>query len=137
MNNQRRDLLKLLTVKTETVKLDCLKGTNFEDMEFQLKEMTITQNKEYNEIMRSESKKDRFDKCMMYACKAVMIEPSFFTDDELENMNGVGKAIMDEIFLKIPTIGMTAKEKKYYHAKIEELAEKQVEKEDEVTKEKK
>jgi len=136
MKNTRVDLLKLLTVRTETVKLDCLKSTNFKDMEFQLKEMNIAQNKEYNEILRSESKDDRFDKCMKYACKAVMIEPSFFTDDELKNLNGIGKVIMDEIFQKIPTIGMTAKEKKHYHAKIVELAKKQVE-EDEVTEEKK
>ena len=110
---QRVDLLKLLTVRTETIKLDCLKNTNMKDAEFTLKEMNIAQNKEYNEILRSGGD-DRFDKCMKYACKEVMVEPTFFTDEEIENMNGIGNAIMEEIFNKIPTIGMTAKEKKTF-----------------------
>jgi len=133
MNMTKKDLLSLSTVRTESVKLDCLKNTNFKDKEFLLKEMNITENKEYNEILKSE---DGFEKCVVYACKSVMVEPSFFTPKEFETIGGIGKAIMNEIFTKIPTIGMTAKEKKHYHAKIVELAKKQV-KEDEVTEEKK
>ena len=124
--NQRVDLLKLLTVRTETIRLDCLKNTNMKDMEFTLKEMNIAQNKEYNEILNSGSD-DRFDECMKYACKEVMIEPAFFTDEELEDMNSIGKSIIEEIFHKIPTIGMTVKEKKDYHKRVAEIVKKQIE----------
>lgn len=124
--NQRVDLLKLLTVRTETIKLECLKNTNVKDIEFTLKEMNIAQNKKYNEILKSGGD-DRFDKCMEYACREAMIEPTFFTDEEFKKMNGIGKSIMDEIFMKIPTIGMTAKEKKDYHKKVAEIVKKQIE----------
>jgi len=122
MNGTRKDLLKLLTVKTEIVKLECLKNTNFKDMEFQLREMTIAQNKEYREILSDESDDDRFDKSMKYSCSAVMVEPEFFTDDELESLGKEGEALMNEIFFKIPTIGMSAKEKKHFKKKMEESA---------------
>jgi len=121
----KENLLKLATVRTEVVKLECLKNTNMKDMEFQLIEMTIAQNKEYNEILKTGADAS-FDKCRDYACNAVMVEPSFFTEEELKTTNGFGKAIIDEIFMKIPTIGMSAKEKKEYTKKVEEFAKKQV-----------
>lgn len=136
----RADLLKLLTVRTETIKLDCLKNTNMKNMEFQLKEMTINQNKKYSEILKDANKKGGFDECIKYACKSVMIEPTFFTDKELENLNTLGKVIMDEIFYKIPTIGMTESEKDDYKKRVIENAKKITEKsdkKDEVSEEKK
>jgi len=149
--NTRKDLLNLLTVRTETIKLDCLKNTNLKDMEldclkntnlkdmeFQLKEMNIAQTKGYHEIQKS-GEEDSYDKCMKYACNEVMVDPLFFTDEEFENLNGFGSSIMFEIFTKIPTIGMTVKEKKDYDKKVIELAKKQIEKKatDEVDEEKK
>jgi len=137
----KKDLLALLTVRTETVKMECLKGTDFEDTEFQLKEMNIAQNQRHREILGDKNNVNRVNNSMVEACRAVMVEPKFFTDDELENLNGIGEAIMNEIFMKIPTIGMSAKEKKEYLKKIEEFAKKQLEEkpkdEDEDTKEKK
>jgi len=133
-----QDILKLTTVRSEKIKLDCLKGTNLKDKEFLLQEMNITQNKGYNEILHDGNDDDRFDKLIKYACNAVMIEPTFFKDDEIEKMNGFGKVIMDEIFNKIPTIGMTVKEKKDYQKRLDAFAKKQDdEKLDEVDEEKK
>jgi len=136
-----KELLKLITVRIETVKLECLKNTDFKDTEFQLKEINIAQNQKYREILSDRSEDDWLTKSIAEACRAVMVEPKFFTDKELENLNGIGEAIMNEIFMKIPTIGMNAKEKKHYLKKVEELAKKQIkdqsEDEDEVTEEKK
>jgi hypothetical protein len=138
--NTRQDLLKLTTVRTESVKLECLKNTELKDMKFLLKEMNIAQNTEYNDI-RLSSADVSFDKCQRYACSAVMVDPLFFTEEEFENMNGLGKVIMDEIFVKIPTIGMSVKEKKEYTKRVKEIAAKHVEIQstdvDEVTVEKK
>ena len=131
MKKSRKDLLEILTVRTETIKLDCLQNTNLKDMDFLLKEMNLAQSKKYQEILNDKEDKDRFDKCMKYACREVMIEPSFFTDEEIQNMNGLGKVMMDEIFTKIPTIGMSENEKKTYFSKVQELSKKQSEKKDE------
>lgn len=123
MSNSRQDLLNLLTVKSETIKLDCLKNTNLKDMEFTLKEMSISQHRKYREIISDTKDKDRFNKSMIIACRSVLVEPEFFTDEELENMNGIGELIINEIFTKIPTIGMSEKEKEKYHENIKKVAE--------------
>lgn len=118
------DLLSLLTVRTEKVKLECLKNTDFKDMEFTLREMNIAQNKKHREILSNLDDTDRFNKSMINACMSVMVEPAFFTEEELDRMNGIGEAVINEIFMKIPTIGMSAKEKKEYQKRIEEFAKK-------------
>jgi len=122
----KKDLLALLTVRTEIVKMECLKGTDFEDTEFQFKEMNIAQNQKHREILSDKNNVNRVNDSMVEACRAVMIEPKFFTDKELENLNGLGEVIMNEIIMKIPTIGMSAKEKKEYLKKVEEFAKKQI-----------
>jgi len=62
-----------------------------------------------------------------FACKKVMVEPAFFSDDEVEALNGIGENIMNEIFFYIPTIGLTQKEKEDYREKVLKLASQQVE----------
>lgn len=115
------ELLKIATVRTETIKLDCLANTNLKDMEFTLKEMTIRENREYRELARNVKDND-ISEIQKFACKKVMVNPEFFTDEEYENMNGIGEAIVNEIFYKIPTIGMTQSQKEQYNKTLMELA---------------
>lgn len=125
---KRDELLKLVTVKTEDMKLDCLQNTALKDMTFKVKEMTIAENKEYRKLI-ADKKDDDLTEAMKFACGKVMIDPLFFTDDEFESMNGIGEAIINEIFFKIPTIGLDEEQKEEYRKKVIEFAKNQMENE--------
>ena len=43
-----------------------------------------------------------------------MIEPTFFTDEELKNISQTGFSILTEIYMKVPTIGMSDEQKEEY-----------------------
>ena len=131
MSFTKEDLLKLATVRTESVKLECLKGTSLEDMDFLLKEMTISQNNKYLEFVQSEDSAG----AIKFACSSVMINPTYFTDEEIYNLNGLGNQITNEIFNKIPTIGMSNAEKEEFLEKIKKYLENQNEEKIEIIKE--
>lgn len=118
----RQDLISRLTVKTETFELESLKSLGLEDAKATLKELTIAETKEFNNKLREKGQ----DEAFLYACRCSMIEPAFFTDEELKTFSNHVTVIMNEIITFIPLIGKTQEEK----AKYKELMEKVAKSED-------
>lgn len=118
----RQDLISRLTVKTETFELESLKSLGLEDAKATLKELTIAETKEFNNKLREKGQ----DEAFLYACRCSMVEPVFFTDEELKTFSNHVTVIMNEIITLIPLIGKTQEEK----AKYKELMEKVAKSED-------
>lgn len=118
----RQDLINRLTVKTETFELESIKSLGLEDAKATLKELTIAETKEFNNKLREKGQ----DEAFLYACRCSMVEPAFFTDDQLKTFSNYATVIINEIITIIPLIGKTQEEK----AKYKELMEKVAKSED-------
>lgn len=110
----RKDFLKILTVKTEEIEVESLGGAKV-----LIKELTIAETKEFNNIARDTTKKQ--NEAAYYACKCCMVEPAYFTDEELKTLNKEAEAVIMEIYSKIPLIGKTKEEKEKYYKMIEKI----------------
>lgn len=118
----RQDLINRLTVKTETFELKSIKSLGLEDAKATLKELTIAETKEFNNKLREKGQ----DEAFLYACRCSMVEPAFFTDDQLKTFSNYATVIINEVITLIPLIGKTQEEK----AKYKELMEKVAKSED-------
>lgn len=118
----RQDLINRLTVKTETFELESIKSLGLEDAKATLKELTIAETKEFNNKLREKGQ----DEAFLYACRCSMVEPAFFTDDQLKTFSNYATVIINEVITLIPLIGKTQEEK----AKYKELMEKVAKSED-------
>lgn len=106
----RDELLKAVTVKQEKITLE-----TFDNKEITIRAMTINEADEIDEIRKKVIKGEATDKDLIIeTCRKVMIEPSFFTDEELKNISQKGFTILTEIYMKVPTIGMTDEQKEDY-----------------------
>lgn len=126
----KQELLKLSTVKSEEVELETLKELGAKDCKATIRQLTIEETNNYSKITNTKEDGSQI-KAIKYACQCSMVEPSFFTDEELEQLNTAGYAVMMEVHSLIPLIGKTKKEKEQYYKKLEEEINKVVEKEEE------
>lgn len=78
------------------------------ETEITIRELIISENEEFRRLLVEENQKV----AMYYAVKCAMVEPSFFTDKELEKINATGYALIQEVFNEIPLIGKNKKEEK-------------------------
>ena len=106
----RDEFLKAITVKKEKITLE-----TFDNKEITIRAMTINEADEIDEIRKKVIKGESTDKeLIIETCRKVMIEPTFFTDEELKNISQTGFSILTEIYMKVPTIGMSDEQKEEY-----------------------
>lgn len=121
----------------EVTKRACIKQEVFKvlswDGEVIVRQLTIEENEQAQKLKKnSATEQDMF----YFLAKCTMVEPTFFTDESLKNLNINGRNGLVEIVANIPLIGMTDLEKEKYYEKInnpletpkENLTEKQIEK---------
>lgn len=113
-----KDILANCFVRKAQFKPQTLGG----DKEITIRELTIAEASEYQGIMRDEKKTQ--EDAVFFAVKCAMVEPTFFSDDELKNLNVTGKNLIYEIHGELPLIGKSTKEREEYFAKIAEYAKK-------------
>ena len=106
----RDEFLKAITVKKEKITLE-----TFDNKEITIRAMTINEAEEIEAIRKKVIKGEATDKeLIIETCRKVMIEPTFFTDEELKNISQTGFSILTEIYMKVPTIGMSDEQKEEY-----------------------
>lgn len=106
----RDEFLKAITVKKEKITLE-----TFDNKEITIRAMTINEAEEIDAIRKKVIKGESTDKeLIIETCRKVMIEPTFFTDEELKNISQTGFTILTEIYMKVPTIGMSDEQKEEY-----------------------
>ena len=106
----RDEFLKAITVKKEKITLK-----TFDNKEITIRAMTINEAEEIDAIRKKVIKGEATDKeLIIETCRKVMIEPTFFTDEELNNISQTGFTILTEIYMKVPTIGMSDEQKEEY-----------------------
>lgn len=104
------EFLKAITVKKEKITLE-----TFDNKEITIRAMTINEAEEIDAIRKKVIKGESTDKeLIIETCRKVMIEPTFFTDEELKNISQTGFTILTEIYMKVPTIGMSDEQKEEY-----------------------
>ncbi len=118
---KREDLLKALTVKTESFELESLKALGFQDAKVTLRELTISQTKEFNKLATTTNG----DEAFIYACRQSMIEPEFFTEEELKTLNKEANTIINEVLRLMPLIGKSPEEKEKYNQLIEKITKEE------------
>ena len=111
MTISREELLKLTTVKTSVFKVPSLKGA-----EIKLRELTIAEVKEFGRIATEID----MQQAILHACKCSFVEPSFFTDEEMELLGNIGNNVIMEVFNEIPLIGKNKEEREEHLKKINE-----------------
>lgn len=119
----KEDLLKKCLTQTSTFKSLVV------DAEVTIRQLTIAETERYNEIRLDFDKKQ--SDSMNYAVSCSMVEPTFFTDEELASLGKTGSAFIYEVFSQMPYIGMTEKEKKEYDKRLKELLKDDVKKDSE------
>jgi len=101
-------------VQEETFKPKCLNGE-----EIKMRELNLAQNLHFRELLFE--KKDK--EAMYFALKCAMIEPEFFKDEELKNLNATGEALLYELYMYLPVLGKSQLEKDKYYENIKKEAE--------------
>lgn len=109
----RSEFLKAVTVKHETIKLESI------EMEVTIKEPTITESQKIESVRQKVlSGAATNQDLIIEACRYAMVEPEFFTDDELANISATGMGILTEIYMRLPEIGMSEKQKEDYRSRL-------------------
>lgn len=103
MKLDRNELLKQITVKQEVFEVP-----SWNNAEVTMRQLTIAETTKYIQMIKD---KKPIEDAIKYACQCSMIEPEFFSDEELKNLNQEGIMGINEIFANIPTIGKTKEEK--------------------------
>lgn len=103
MKLDRNELLKQITVKQEVFEVP-----SWNNAEVTMRQLTIAETTKYIQMIKD---KKPIEDAIKYACQCSMIEPKFFTDEELKNLNQEGIMGINEIFANIPTIGKSKEEK--------------------------
>jgi len=118
MTISREELLKLTMIKTSVFKVPSLNGA-----EIKLRELTIAEAKEFGRIATEID----MQQAILHACKCSFVEPSFFTDEELEQLGNVGNHVIMEVFNEIPLIGKNQEEREEHLKKINETLKTETE----------
>lgn len=113
-----KNLFSQCFIKKGTIKPISLGG----ESEISIRELNINEVSEFRKIISDESATQ--NDAMFYAVKCAMVEPEFFSDEQLKELNATGLALIQEVFNEIPLIGKTKKEREKYFKTIEDLAKK-------------
>ena len=119
-----KNLLSQCFIKEGKFKPQILGG----ETEITIRELLVSEAEEFRRLLVEENQKS----AMYYAVKCSMVEPSFFTDKELDKLNMIGATLIQEIFAEIPLIGKNKKEREDYFKKVEELTKAKIENETDV-----
>ena len=109
----RKDLLSQCVTKTSTFKSSL--------GEIKLRQLTISESEEIA-IIQNDTSKTMKD-TMVHTLRCAMVEPTFFTDEELETLGTNGANFMREVFIEVPLIGMSKKEREDYNEKVKKFLE--------------
>lgn len=126
----RSEFLKALTVKQDTIKLETL------DIEVTVRELTLNESAKVEEVRKKVISGELTNQDLFIeTCRYAMVEPEFFSDEELKGLSKSGITILAEIFMRLPEIGMTEEQKVIYKEKLaqslNETASKVLSKEEE------
>ena len=87
--------------------------------EIKLRQLSIAESEEVAKIQKDASK--TLKDTMIYTLQRAMIEPTFFTDEELKDLGIKGQEFMFEVFSEVPLVGMSEKEREEYKKRMEEF----------------
>lgn len=113
-----KNILSNCFIKESKIKPEVLGGK----LEITIRQLTAGEGLELEDIRRDPSSAQ--DDVVFYAVKCAMVEPTFFTDDELKKLNTTGRNLIYEIYGELPLIGKTKKEREEYLQRLEDLAKK-------------
>ncbi|WP_276835305.1 hypothetical protein [Chryseobacterium cucumeris] len=82
MKLDRNELLKQITVKQEVFEVP-----SWNNAEVLMRQLTIAETTVYIQMIKDEKP---IEDAIKYACKCSMIEPKFFSDEEIQNLNQDG-----------------------------------------------
>ncbi len=117
MKQSRDDLLSSCFVKQATIKPVTLGGK-----EITIRELTIAESREHARLLDEVSDKE----AIYYAVKCAMVNPTFFTDDELKSLTIIGENLINEVYMEIPLIGKTKAQREAYFKEIVTFSENEV-----------
>lgn len=103
--------------------------------EIKLRQLTIAESEEVLKIQQNSEK--TMKDVIFHTLKCAMVEPEFFTEEELNMLGKKGQEFIYEVFNEVPMIGMTDEEKEDYSKKVEEFLSKKDDSEKEETNTKK
>lgn len=89
------------------------------DLKVTIKQPTVKEHSDYEKMM-AESPTNPTD-AIYFAVQNAMVEPAFFTADELLKLSKTGQNFLFEVFGEIPIIGKTQKEREEYQKKMTEI----------------
>ena len=115
-----REIFAGCFIKEEVIKPQLLGGKK----EITIRQLTVDEATKVQKLMAEGNQKE----AVHYSVKCSMVEPTFFTDEELEKLNTIGQALIFEIYSEIPVIGRTKKEKEDYKKQLETQLNDAVEK---------
>lgn len=129
--------MAILTLE-EATKRACIKQEVFKvlswDGEVIVRQLTIEENEQAQKLNKSGASQEDL---VYYIAKCSMVEPEFFSEEQLKNLSIDGKNGIMEIVANVPLIGMTDLQKEEYYKKINntlETPQKELTKEEEAKK---
>lgn len=103
----------------EVTKRACIKQEVFKvlswDGEVIVRQLTIEENEQAQKLKKNGATQQDL---VYFLAKCSMVEPKFFSDEQLKELSIDGKNGIMEIVANIPLIGMTDLEKEKYYEKI-------------------
>lgn len=114
MKLDRLELLKRISLKQEVFEVP-----SWGNAEAKVRELSISETKEYYQMVKD---KKPIEDIIKYACKCTMIEPTMFTDEELETMSQDGISGLNEIFANIQVIGKTKEQKEEFFKNVNDTS---------------
>lgn len=115
--------MAILTLE-EATKRACIKQEVFKvlswDGEVIVRQLTIEENEQAQKLKKSEVTQQDL---IYFLAKCSMVEPKFFSDEQLKELSIDGKNGIMEIVANIPLIGMTDFEKEKYYEKMNNTLE--------------
>lgn len=112
-----KNLLASCFIKEGKFKPKALGGNT----EITIRELTIDENQELRRKFAEEEQKD----AILFAVKCSMVNPAFFSEEDLKKLNATGAALINEIFTEIPVIGKTKEEREEHFQALADLSKKQ------------
>lgn len=100
--------------------------------EITIRELTVFENAEHRKLLDDKNVKDEV--AINYAVKCSMVDPIFFSDEELKQLSQQGQFLINEIYMEIPLIGKTKEEREAYFKAIQEHAQNNDESEEDLRK---
>lgn len=132
MQLTRDDFLKTLTVQTETVQLETMNGA-----EVVIRDLTMQEDEEVKKLqLKVRNNEIEGLEVVKQVCKFALVEPKFFTDEELEKLNKKATPVLFEIYLRVQEIGLTQEQREAFRENLNNQS-KELESAEDIEKKKK